>query len=232
MKPSRAVSTRPPTRSRASTTVTRAPMAARSRAAASPASPAPATRTDTDDRSATFECPLNVVVDLPFQDFKRQGSSPQDRGMEVFFREARAESLPRLFSQLDQFQLADHVRTGLPRVDHVAFDLACFDAVVDRLLPRPVLGVNPRVDDESPRAKERAIQLSQESFGIAFVPARLGGKLFGIQSPAFAERGDSAKGAQAPEEGQRLVLAIERHLEVMSRHRLVVHERSQAELRH
>src|SRR5688572_7237993 len=48
--PSRTVQTRPPTRSRASTTVTAAPRAVRSRAAARPASPAPATRTDAPPR--------------------------------------------------------------------------------------------------------------------------------------------------------------------------------------
>src|SRR5262249_44226350 len=46
-KPSRIVHTRPPTRLRASTTVTSAPAAVRSRAAASPARPAPATSTGT-----------------------------------------------------------------------------------------------------------------------------------------------------------------------------------------
>src|SRR5690349_11428306 len=47
VNPLRAVSTRPPTRSRASRTTTSAPIAARSRAAARPASPAPATSTRT-----------------------------------------------------------------------------------------------------------------------------------------------------------------------------------------
>src|SRR3954464_10004406 len=46
------VQTRPPTRSRASMTVTAAPIAVRSYAAVSPASPAPATSTDTPDKAA------------------------------------------------------------------------------------------------------------------------------------------------------------------------------------
>src|SRR6185436_7856469 len=232
MNPSRTVNTRPPTRSRASTIVTRAPMAARSRAAARPASPAPATSTETELRSANGERPLNVVVDLPFEDFERQRAGPQDGRMKVFFGEARAEGLPRCFSQLDDLQLANHVGTGLSGVDNVSFDFARFDAVVDGLLTGPALGMKPRVDHQSSCAKERGIELAEKSFGIAVVPARLDGKLLRIQSPALAERGDSAKRAKTPEEGERLVLAIERDLEMMSRHRLVIDERPQTELRH
>src|SRR5271169_6950176 len=87
-KPSRAVRTRPPTRSLASITVTAAPSAERSRAAARPASPAPATTTVTPVRSLTRQLsfpddPMYVCVDLPLQNLERHRPGAKHRGVEV-----------------------------------------------------------------------------------------------------------------------------------------------------
>src|SRR6478736_2286891 len=119
--------------------------------------------------------------------------------MEVLDRELVAERLLRLLAQLEDFQLAHHVRARLARVDDVAFDFARFDAVVDRLLAGPVLGVDAGVDDEAPGAEQLHVELPELALEIVLVPAGLGREALGVQTPSLAERGDAAECPEAAE---------------------------------
>ena len=129
-------------------------------------------------------------------------------------------------------ELADHVRARLPGHDDVALDLARLEAVVDRLLARPALGVQARVHDEPARAEQLRVEHAEHPFGIAVVPAVLRNQFFRVQRPAFGHRGNAAEHARLAELRQACVLLLERDLEVMTRHGLVIHQRAQRELRH
>ena len=69
-----------------------------------------------------------------------------------------------------------------PGKDDIALDLARFDAVVDRLLARPPLGVQACVDDEAARAKELLVHLAEQPFGIVRIPARFCRETLGISA--------------------------------------------------
>src|SRR5258708_32300984 len=105
--------------------------------------------------------------------------------MEVLRRIARAERALRAVAQLEDLQLAQQVGAGLAGEDHVALDLARPDAVGDRLLARPVLGVDAGVDDQAPRAKEFRVELAEEALRVALVPAGFGRQPLGVERPAL-----------------------------------------------
>ena len=152
--------------------------------------------------------------------------------MIVAQREAIAERLPRLLPKLDDFQLADHVRARLPRIHDVPFDFACLDPVIDALLARPLLGVEPGIDDQAPRAEQLLIELPQQSLDVAFIPAALRREALGVEAPSFPDGGDDAEGAELKEPLEVLILDLQRDVEVMAGHRLVVDGAPQPELRH
>ena len=75
--------------------------------------------------------------------------------------------------------------TDLPGIHDVPLDLAGFNAVVDRLLPCPLLGVQPRIDHQPPGAPQLVRQLPELSLHIAVIPARFCGQPLGVESPPF-----------------------------------------------
>src|SRR5262249_6912745 len=120
----------------------------------------------------------------------------------------------------------------LSRLHHVAIDFAGFDAVVNRLLPRPSLGVKAGVDDEPAGTKQLRVEPSEPADRIAVVPSVLDGQPLGVETPAFAGRRKSPKQSELPELRLRGVLAVDGELEVMAGNRLVIDERARPELRH
>src|SRR5437762_5189471 len=137
-----------------------------------------------------------------------------------------AKRLLRLFTQLDNLQLAQHVRAGLAGIDDVSLDFAWLDAVVDRLLARPVLRMNAGIDNEPARAKQFRIELAKQALRIVLIPSGLSRKPFSVESPSFAQRGDAAKRADLPEARQFFVFHFECDLKVMPGNSLVVNERT------
>src|SRR5687767_7988879 len=113
---------------------------------------------------------MNVGLDLPFEKFQRHSTGAEHRIVKLANGEAAAEGGARLVTELDDLQLPDHVGARLSWVDHVALNLTCLDARVDRLLPRPALCVQARIYDEPPSAEQGGVQLSKQSLKIAFVP--------------------------------------------------------------
>src|SRR5215471_5614844 len=153
-----------------------------------------------------------VRVDSLFEQLERQRACTEYGGVEVADVELVTERLLRLVAQLEQLQLAHHVRARLARVDDVALDLARFDSVVNRLLPRPVLRVNAGVDDEAARAKQLGVQLAKQTDGIVLVPVGLRRETLRIETPAFAQRRNAAERAHSPELRLRSVFEFERDL--------------------
>src|SRR5206468_1159742 len=111
-------------------------------------------------------------------------------------------------------------------------DLARFDAVVDGLLTGPMLGVQAGIHNQTPRAEQFEVELTEAPLDVVPIPARFGGQSFGIQPPSLAQRGDSSERPDLAEARQILVFDLQRDLEVMPRHGLVVDDAAQTELRH
>ena len=120
--PSRSVQTRPPTRSRASTTVTAAPRASSARAADSPASPAPATMTRDPARSR-----LDILQDYTWSlcrgccsrssSLQASGAGSEGARPEAHRFERRG-SRRRVAHARRQGRAADRSRQDLPRREH------------------------------------------------------------------------------------------------------------------
>ena len=132
-KHSRTVWTRPPTRSRASTTVTAAPAASRSRAADSPASPAPATITRLPEssrapssahkiRAAMLTLPLAAVLTSQLIDPGPPKADATDAGLETRLRQTSRRAAPRWRSRIARSTAATGVLIdagqALPRRQH------------------------------------------------------------------------------------------------------------------
>src|SRR5207247_1820031 len=109
--------------------------------------------------------------------------------------------------------------------DDVALDFARPDAVGDRLLARPVLGVEAGVDDQTTRAKELGVELAEESLRVALVPAGFRREPFPVHRPALAEDRDEAVGADLPEARPVLVHPHDRDIVVSPGHRLAISQR-------
>jgi len=73
----------------------------------------------------------------------------------------------------------------LTGIDHVAFDLRSFNAVVDRLLSGPTFCVKSGIDDQPPRAELLEIELPQQAFEVIFVPSRFGGEVLDVETLAI-----------------------------------------------
>ena len=74
----------------------------------------------------------------------------------------------RLGPEPEDLEFTNHVGARLPGNGTVAIHFARRDAVVDRLLARPVFRVQPRVHDEPARAKKLEVELAK--LGLAEVP--------------------------------------------------------------
>src|SRR5205823_6738007 len=94
--------------------------------------------------------------------------------------------------------------------DDVAFNLARFNPVVNRLLPGPVLGVQTRVDDQPARAEECRVELPEQAFEVAVVPAGFRSQPFSIQTPALTSCRDSTESANLPKPREIFVLNSQR----------------------
>jgi len=85
--------------------------------------------------------------------------------------------------------------------------------------------VQAGIDDEAARAEEFVAELAEVAFGVAFVPAVFGGQLLRVERPTLAVRGDQAEHAVASEARQAGHFILERELEMMAGHGLVINER-------
>jgi hypothetical protein len=101
-------------------------------------------------------------------------------------RELRPQRLFRLLAQLENAQHADHVGASLARPGDVALHFLRADAVVDRLLAGPALGVQAGVDHQAPRAEQFRAERAEQARNVAFIPALLHRQALGVQAPAFA----------------------------------------------
>ena len=88
---------------------------------------------------------FNIGVHLPFEDLEGNVARIQNNVVILLEREPLSQHLLRLLAQFDNFQLPDHIRTGLAWIDHISLDFAGLDSVIDRLLPRLVLRMDSRV---------------------------------------------------------------------------------------
>src|SRR6185503_5386963 len=114
------------------------------------------------------------------EQFQRERTGRKHPIVEALQRKSVAEGPLRLLAQLEDFQFADHVRACLAGINDVAFDFGGFDAVIDRLLPRPMLGVQAGVDDQAPRAKLFPEKLSEQTFEIVVVPTGFGSEMLSV----------------------------------------------------
>ena len=107
------------------------------------------------------------VVDDLLEHRERDVAGLEDEVVEFLERKFRAERLLGFGAEFEDPEHADLVGAGLARVHDVAFHLRGGDAVVDRLLAGPVLGVQAGVGHEAPGAEELPMELAQPSLGIA-----------------------------------------------------------------
>ena len=105
--------------------------------------------------------------------------------MKSLQREVVTQRLLRFGALRQDVQHANLVGAGLAGVDDIALDLLRRDAVVDRLLARPLHRVQAGVHHQAAGTEQLAVELAQLPLDIALVPAALGRQLLGIQRPAF-----------------------------------------------
>src|ERR1700733_707035 len=169
-------------------------------------------------------------VDVRLQNVEGNGAGLQHGVVEFADVECRALLLLGFRSQLSNFELAELVREGLTGPDDVAIDfdgdvLIGFAGIVfeklNRLFPAPAHRVHPGIDDEADRAPHLVRQLAEFRIRI-FEEAELFAEAFGIQRPAFDERGVTDVLAEL---GNVFHFLSERNLQVRSRHRFVQRER-------
>ena len=98
------------------------------------------------------------------------------------------------------------------------------DHRLERLLAAPAERVEARVDDQADRAERLAVQ-HPEALGLAPEEAGLVRHELRVERPALHVRGPLGPEAQGPEGRQVLELHLERELEVVARHGLVVRRR-------
>src|SRR5262245_13488237 len=116
-------------------------------------------------RSARFRG-SNIPVHFGLQNLQGNGAGAEHGIVKRLHREPVPGRGVGLVAQLEDLELADHVRARLTGIHDVPFDLAWLDAVLDRLLACPALRVQSGVDDETFGAPQLEIQLAQPPFGI------------------------------------------------------------------
>src|SRR5436190_1861924 len=135
----------------------------------------------------------------PHEHIQRHRARAQHDVVELLQRELRPQLALGLGAELEDLQHADLVRARLPRHDDVALHFLGWDAVVDRLLARPVLGVEAGVDHQAAGAEELGVELAKVTLHITVVPPELGRELLGVERPALGEGRDAAEGAALAE---------------------------------
>ena len=98
---------------------------------------------------------------------------------------------------------------------------------VDRALARPAQGVEPGVDDEPGRAPGLRVE-HPEPLGLVAEEAHLVGQPLAVQAPALDVGAADAARAEPPERDEVRVLHLERDLEVVPGHGLVIGRRAPA----
>src|SRR5579872_6642212 len=151
----------------------------------------------------------DVRIHLTLQNFERDGAGVEHHVVIFPQREFVAQGFTRLFPQLDNFQLADHIGTSLARKYHVAFNLASFNPIVDGLLAGPVLGMEAGIDHQPPRAPQGIVELPEMTFGVALVPAGFGGQPLGIEPPAFNQCRDVSERSDLAEARKVFILYLQ-----------------------
>ena len=87
-----------------------------------------------------------------------------------------------------------------------------------------MLRVQTGVDHEALGAEKFGGQLAKLAGDVAFIPIVLGGDLFGVERPALGVGGTATVDALAPVARQALGLSLQRDLEMVPRHALMVDE--------
>src|ERR1041384_8175358 len=159
---------------------------------------------------------LNISINLAAKNLERHDARRQHYVVVLAQREAIAERLLRLLTELDDLQLPHHVRAGLAGVHDIPLHLAGFDAVVDGLLPCPFLPMQTGVDHETTSAEQFRVELAQQSFRVAFIPAVLRGDALGVERPPFGDRGNAAERSELQKALEVPVFNLEGDVEMMS----------------
>src|SRR6266566_5796707 len=170
-----------------------------------------------------------IRIHLALEKIQRQSSGVKDDIVELLQCEILAKRLLCFLTKLNDFQLTQHICAGLAGINNVTLNLAGLDAIVDRLLPGPMLCVNTGIDNETACAKQFSVELTEQAFRIVLIPAGLGRQPLGIESPSLAQRRNPAKCPNLPETRQVLVFHFESKLEMMAGNGFVVYERAQTE---
>ena len=125
--------------------------------------------------------------------------------MKLALIEFVAELLLRARSQFLDLQHPNFISAGLTGRDDVTLDFrfhfffahpGFIAHVGDRLIARPMLGVNSGIDDQTHRAEKFVPQTAEVAERVLFVPANLFRKPFAVKGPTFrvsSERNDFAK---------------------------------------
>jgi len=140
--------------------------------------------------------------------------------------EGRAALRFRALAQLEQLELADLVRAGLPGIGDVAVDLVrnvesrlgrVREKIGDGVVARSAEGVHPGIDDE-PHGAPHVVGLRAQLCLRTVVYADLVTERFRVETPTLGVADVVRRPAEV---GQRAQLVRERELQVMSRHRFV-----------
>src|SRR5580704_10812096 len=140
---------------------------------------------------------LHPPMHLAVEHVERQRTLTERRVMKRPQIEASTETRTGFGAQLQELELAEFVGERLTRPRNVAIDLALHVRlvhrrigmeVVDHLLPRPMLGVDPRVDHQSNRTPHLVFEPTVVAVRILIEPDLLAESL-GIERPPLDERG-------------------------------------------
>src|SRR5438477_12881524 len=170
----------------------------------------------------TARLATHPALHLGLEHRQRQGAVAKELVVEGAEVERGAQRRLGLPSQRQDLELADLVAKRLAGPRHVALDLALVVGrrsaqVVDGLLARPALGMKTDVDDQ-PRGAEQLGPQHPEPVRAIGVDAQIRAQALRVERPALAERRVPAETA---ERRQARILALQRHLEVMTGHGLL-----------
>src|SRR5689334_1605175 len=149
-------------------------------------------------RAAARRDPL---VDQLFEYRERHRTVVDDRRVEVLDVEARAERAFRAGAKLLHLAIAQQVAERLRWRREIPVDLALGESLVDaalmahevdRLVARPVEGVNSRIDDQTRGAKEARLEVAVVLVRI-LVEAQVVAERLGVQRPALGIRDVEAR---------------------------------------
>src|SRR4029079_14068946 len=153
-----------------------------------------ASRESASRRENLTTCSANVLIDIPGKHVQRHVAAEDDGVVEALEIELRSERSLCLVALPVDLAVPDLVAARLPRPGAIPVDFARdffwvrsvhVHEEADTLLERPLLGVNPGVDDQGARAERDRLHVTEAACVILVVGAELVGEPLRIQPPAF-----------------------------------------------